>query len=65
MYAPRVIADQIVVDLGRKVAQSGCRQAISSGAKAYNSEAGGIPFRVYVDLKSGNINNYHPREGCD
>ena len=61
VYDPSVISNQTIVDLGQQAATSGYQQAVSSGAQAYNAEAGGIQFRVYIDPKTGNITNYHPR----
>ncbi|WP_253760598.1 CdiA family toxin C-terminal domain-containing protein [Ralstonia solanacearum] len=61
VYDPMLISDREIIDLGRQAAQSGYGKAIMSGAKAYNSEAGGIPFRVYIDTKNGRVTNYHQR----
>jgi hypothetical protein len=57
VYDPSVISDNAIVNMGRQAATNGYGSAISSGAQAFNSEAGGILFRVYIDPKTGSITN--------
>jgi filamentous hemagglutinin len=61
VYDPRVISDRSILDLGQQAASSGYENAIANGLKAYNAEAGGISFRIYLDPKTGLITNFHPR----
>jgi filamentous hemagglutinin len=61
VYDPSIISDDTIVKLGRQAAINGYPSAIARGAQAFNAEAGGISFRVYIDPKTGAITNYHPR----
>ena len=53
--------DSKIIKLGQQAAGSGYQSAISNGLKAYNADAGGVPFRIYVDPKTGIVTNFHPR----
>lgn len=61
VYDPAVVSDSAIMILGRQAAVSGYRTAVENGARAYNSEAGGVPFRVYLDPVTGTVLNFHPR----
>jgi filamentous hemagglutinin len=61
VYDPAVFSTKSMLEFGQQAAASGYKSALTSGAKTYNSEAGGIPFRVYIDPKTGLITNFHPR----
>ncbi|OPE11347.1 hypothetical protein APA63_20775, partial [Pseudomonas aeruginosa] len=61
VYDPKVISDQKVLDLGQQAAASGYVKAVASGDRYYDSTAGGITFRVYLDERTGVVLNFHPK----
>ncbi|HCE7438978.1 TPA: DUF637 domain-containing protein, partial [Pseudomonas aeruginosa] len=61
VYDPKVISDQKVLDLGQQAAASGYVKAVASGDRYYDSTAGGITFRVYLDERTGAVLNFHPK----
>jgi filamentous hemagglutinin len=61
VYDPIFISDRSVLGLGQQAASSGYTYALENRLKAYNAEAGGISFRIYIDPNSGLITNFHPR----
>ncbi|MFO6123354.1 CdiA family toxin C-terminal domain-containing protein, partial [Pseudomonas aeruginosa] len=61
VYDPKVISDQKVLDLGRQAAASGYVKAVASGDRYYDSTAGGITFRVYLDERTGAVLNFYPK----
>ncbi|HHH9620385.1 TPA: hypothetical protein ACP337_005941, partial [Pseudomonas aeruginosa] len=60
-FHPKVISDQKVLDLGQQAAASGYVKAVASGDRYYDSTAGGITFRVYLDERTGAVLNFHPK----
>lgn len=61
VYDPSVISDSKIVQLGQEAAAKGYSSAIANGMRAYNADAGGIQFRIYLDLKTGLVINFHPQ----
>ncbi|QNA88417.1 RHS repeat protein [Massilia sp. Dwa41.01b] len=61
VYDPNVFPDQKIFDLGRKAAADGYHAARANGLQQYDAKAGGITFRVYIDPKTGEITNFHPK----
>ncbi|MBD2812590.1 hemagglutinin repeat-containing protein, partial [Xenorhabdus sp. Vera] len=61
VYDPNIYTDQKMLELGQKAAASGYKEAISKGQRVYDAKSGGIEFRVYLDLDSGRVNNFHPK----
>ncbi|GLR12974.1 hypothetical protein GCM10007907_17640 [Chitinimonas prasina] len=61
VYDPTLISDAKIIELGRQAAEKGYQAAINDKKQAYNSEAGGILFRIYIDPKTGIVTNYHPK----
>ncbi|OPE31371.1 hypothetical protein B8B65_19825 [Pseudomonas aeruginosa] len=55
------MSDQKVLDLGQQAAASGYVKAVASGDRYYDSTAGGITFRVYLDERTGAVLNFHPK----
>ncbi|WP_411386776.1 filamentous hemagglutinin N-terminal domain-containing protein [Pseudomonas sp. MPB03] len=61
VYDPGVISEQKIFELGRQAAAEGYINAMTRGMTAYNGEAGGVKFRVYLDPTTGTVRNFHPR----
>lgn len=61
VYDPKVITEQKMLELGQQAAADGYVNAMTRGMNAYNGEAGGIKFRVYLDPTTGTVRNFHPR----
>lgn len=61
VYDPAIYSNATMLELGQQAAASGYQSALASGVRAYNSSAGGIPFRVYLDPQTGLVTNFHPR----
>jgi filamentous hemagglutinin len=61
VYDPKVITEQKMLELGQQAAADGYINAMTRGMNAYNGEAGGIKFRVYLDPTTGTVRNFHPR----
>ncbi|WP_404273623.1 hemagglutinin repeat-containing protein [Yersinia similis] len=60
IYDPKVFTDQKILDLGQQAASSGYKAAIASGQREYTASAGGIQFQVYLDKKTGIVENFFP-----
>ncbi len=61
IYDPALYSDRKILTLGQQAAASGYEQAVKSGVGAYDAKAGGITFRVYIDTKTGEVRNVHPK----
>jgi filamentous hemagglutinin len=61
VYDPGVITEQKIFELGRQAAAEGYINAMTRGMTAYNGQAGGVKFRVYLDPTTGTVRNFHPR----
>ncbi|QBH95499.1 hypothetical protein EKN56_03195 [Limnobaculum zhutongyuii] len=60
IYDPKVFTDQQILDLGKQAASNGYKAAIKSRQREYTAIAGGIKFQIYLDLRTGVIENFHP-----
>ncbi|EIY5047815.1 TPA: hemagglutinin repeat-containing protein [Klebsiella quasipneumoniae subsp. similipneumoniae] len=60
IYDPKIFTDQKMLELGQQAASSGYKAAIASGQREYTATAGGIKFQVYLDKKTGMVENFHP-----
>lgn len=47
--------------LGQQAAASGYQSALANDLKAYTSVADGIPFRIYIDRRTGIVTNFHSK----
>ncbi|MDU0572024.1 hypothetical protein Q8W89_14115, partial [Pseudomonas aeruginosa] len=45
----------------QQAAAGGYKDALSKGLSQYDSVAGGITFRVYLDKFTGTVTNFHPK----
>ncbi|RMH87772.1 hypothetical protein EA797_19960 [Stutzerimonas zhaodongensis] len=61
VYDPKVFTDQKMLDLGQQAAASGYKDALSKGLNQYDSVAGGVTFRVYLDKAAGRVRDFHPK----
>ncbi|MBI8010634.1 EndoU domain-containing protein, partial [Pseudomonas aeruginosa] len=61
VYDPKIFTDQGILDLGQQAAAGGYKDALSKGLSQYDSVAGGITFRVYLDKFTGTVTNFHPK----
>lgn len=61
VYDPKIFTDQKILDLGQQAAASGCKEALSKGLSRYDSIAGNVTFRVYLDKATGTVTNFHPK----
>ncbi len=61
VYDPKIFTDQKVLDLGQQAAASGYKEALSKGLSQYDSAAGSVTFRVYLDKATGTVTNFHPK----
>ncbi|WP_322846855.1 CdiA family toxin C-terminal domain-containing protein [Pseudomonas sp. B33.4] len=61
VYDPKIFADQKILDLGQQAAASGYKEALSKGLSQYDSVAGHVTFRVYLDKTTGTVTNFHPK----
>ncbi|WP_139348279.1 CdiA family toxin C-terminal domain-containing protein, partial [Dickeya dadantii] len=61
IYDPKVFSDQKMLELGQEAAANGYEAAMKQGQQAYDAQAGGVTFRVYIDKNTGMINNFHPK----
>lgn len=61
IYNPKIFSDQKMLELGQKASISGFRDAMSKELDAYDSHAGGVTFRVYIDKTTGLVHNFHPK----
>ncbi|MCI4181381.1 VENN motif pre-toxin domain-containing protein, partial [Dickeya dianthicola] len=61
IYDPKVFTDQKMLELGQEAAANGYEAAMKQGQQAYDAQAGGVTFRVYIDKNTGMINNFHPK----
>lgn len=59
-YDSNTISHEKIIELGEQAAIKGYKEAIIKKISQYTAEAGGIKFRIYVDLKTRKITNYHP-----
>ncbi|MCO2237982.1 filamentous hemagglutinin N-terminal domain-containing protein [Pseudomonas aeruginosa] len=61
VYDPKIFTDQGILDLGQQAAAGGYKDALSKGLSQYDSVAGGVTFRVYLDKFTGTVTNFHPK----
>jgi filamentous hemagglutinin len=61
VYDPKIFTDQKILDLGQQAAASGYKEALSKGLSQYDSIAGNVTFRVYLDKATGTVTNFHPK----
>ncbi len=61
VYDPKIFADQKILDLGQQAAASGYKEALSKGLSQYDSVAGHVTLRVYLDKSTGTVTNFHPK----
>ncbi|WJY13392.1 VENN motif pre-toxin domain-containing protein [Pectobacteriaceae bacterium CE90] len=61
IYDPKVFSDQKMLELGQEAAANGYEAAMKQGQQAYDAQAGGVTFRVYIDKNTGMINSFHPK----
>ncbi|WP_181949596.1 CdiA family toxin C-terminal domain-containing protein, partial [Yersinia aleksiciae] len=61
IYSPKIFSDQKILDLGQQAASNGYNNAISKGLRQYDSAAGGVNFRIYIDQETGTVRNFHPK----
>ncbi len=61
IYDPQIFTDRKMLELGQEAAANGYEAAIKQGQQAYDAQAGGVTFRVYIDKNTGMINNFHPK----
>ncbi|MEE4234068.1 CdiA family toxin C-terminal domain-containing protein [Pseudomonas viridiflava] len=61
VYDPKIFTDQKILDLGQQAAASGYKEALSKGLSQYDSIAGSVTFRVYLDKAEGVVTNFHPK----
>jgi len=61
VYDPKIFTDQKILDLGQQAAASGYKEALSKGLSQYDSIAGSVTFRVYLDKATGTVTNFHPK----
>ncbi|MFO6137394.1 hypothetical protein ACLBVR_36685, partial [Pseudomonas aeruginosa] len=47
--------------LGQQAAAGGYKGALSKGLSKYDSVAGGVTFRVYLDKFTGAVTSFHPK----
>ncbi|MBQ4797047.1 hypothetical protein F9U41_23805, partial [Pectobacterium versatile] len=55
IYDPKVFTDQKMLELGQEAAANGYEAAMKQGQQAYDAQAGGVTFRVYIDKNTGMI----------
>lgn len=60
IYDPKIITDRKILNLGQEAASKGYKAAIASGQREYTETAGGIRFQVYLDQKTGIVENFYP-----
>lgn len=60
IYVPKIFTDSKMLELGQQVAAKGYEAAMKQGLQAYDAQAGGVNFRVYIDKTTGMVNNFHP-----
>ncbi|PKQ72673.1 hypothetical protein AOX56_21865 [Aeromonas sobria] len=60
IYDPKIITDKKILDLGQQAASNGYKAAIAAGQREYTATAGGIKFQVYLDQKTGTVENFFP-----
>lgn len=61
VYDPKIYTDQKMLDLGQRAAASAYKDALSKGLNQYDSVAGGVTFRVYLDKATGRVRDFHPK----
>ncbi|MBS0057800.1 CdiA family toxin C-terminal domain-containing protein, partial [Yersinia sp. Marseille-Q3913] len=61
IYDPKIFSDQKILDLGQQASSYGYKDAISKGLRQYDSTAGGVTFRIYIDQETGAVRNFHPK----
>ncbi|WP_206194067.1 CdiA family toxin C-terminal domain-containing protein, partial [Serratia microhaemolytica] len=61
IYDPNLFTDQKMLQLGYQAATDSYSEAIIKSLQSYDSQTGGITFRVYIDKKTGIVNNFHPK----
>lgn len=61
VYVPKIFTDQKVFDLGQQAAASAYKDALSKGLNQYDSVAGAVTFRVYLDKATGRVRDFHPK----
>uniref|UniRef100_UPI001643E22A CdiA family toxin C-terminal domain-containing protein n=2 Tax=Yersiniaceae TaxID=1903411 RepID=UPI001643E22A len=61
IYDPKIFSDQKILELGQQASSHGYKDAISKGLRQYDSTAGGVTFRIYIDRETGTVRNFHPK----
>lgn len=61
LFMIRKFTDQGILDLGQQAAAGGYKGALSKGLSQYDSVAGGVTFRVYLDKFTGAVTSFHPK----
>jgi len=61
IYDPKIFTDSKMLELGQQAAAKGYEAAMKQGLQAYDAQAGGVNFRVYIDKTTGMVNNFHPQ----
>lgn len=61
IYDPKIFTDSKMLELGQQAAANGYEAAMKQGLQAYDAQAGGVSFRVYIDKTTGMVNNFHPQ----
>ena len=60
VYDPAIHSDDKILQLGQEAAAKGLDDAIADRKKQFTQKAGGITFRVYVNLDTKVVTNVHP-----
>lgn len=60
VYDPAIMSDRKVLALGQEAAARGYKDAVATGKRIYESNAGGVSFVVYID-ETGVVKNFHPK----
>ena len=61
VYDPAIHSDEKILQLGQEAAAKGLDDAIAKNEYQYTQTAGGIEFRVFVDLKTKEVRNVFPQ----
>jgi len=61
VYDPIKFSDSEVLEMGLEAAAKGYNEAIRLGKRQYDETINGVKFHVYIDQKTGAINNVHPQ----
>ncbi|MDB6375161.1 DUF637 domain-containing protein [Photorhabdus bodei] len=61
IYDPTVHSDKKMLELGQKAAAIGYKDAMSNPKGVTDVTVNGIDFRIYVDVTTGRVRNFHPK----